>query len=159
MRTFPIFITLLGIVVIIPLSYFFMHKLLTSSGDYVQGIERVEFTETIELYDGENSVYFDSTKESLFLSAIFGDTTINEVYITSKDGSTEHIPLNKLSFEIGDKWSVRKEGIEKVKKDGSSDSRDTNHYTIIGPEFGVVDMNTKFTTVFRREFPISHDTR
>lgn len=151
MRTFPIFMILFGVMVVVPSLFFLIQKL--------QGVEQVEFSETIELYEGKDSVYFDSTKESLFLSGIFGDTTINDVYITSRDGSTEHIPLNKLSFEIGDKWSVRKEGVQQVKKDGSVDSREVNHYTIIGPEYEVVDMNATFTMVFRREFPFSHDAR
>lgn len=159
MRTFPIYIVILGVTVILSLVYFFSHDILTASSDYVRGVDSVEFTETIDMYDEEDSVYFDSTKESLFLNGIFGDTTINEVFITSRDGSTEYVPINDISFEIGEKWQVKKEGVQQIKRDGDIESREVHHYTIIGPEDEIVDLSAKFTTTFKKEFPISHDDR
>lgn len=131
----------------------FVLSVTEKSKDFITGTKKVEYIEEIELYDKSMAIYYSSTKEDRFLSGIFGKATVNEVYATYKDGNTESIPLDMISFQIGEEWLMKKEGIQTIQKDNTITHTEVNSYTIIGPKEELVDLSSQFTMAFKMEFP------
>lgn len=151
------------VLVIMPIAFIFicavvfLPRILLFISNFVSGSEEVEFIEVKELYDNEKSIEFKSTREGRFLSGIFGDTIINEVYITDEDGYTESIPLNKIVFEIGDSWNIKRSGVQQIHKDGSTGYVNIDTYTIIATKDEIIELSSDFTKTFRTEFEIDEN--
>lgn len=118
--------------------------------------EKKDYENSVDLYEGSSSIHYEMEKGKF----LFIPIKTPKVQVTTDEGNTVRIPVDKLSFEISseEEWMLDTKGYSYL-LNGEVVKLDLYQYIIVGEKDEIIKIVKDMTNLFNKEFVVKNNEK